>query len=56
MMMALDCTETAQVGYKGNFFTSRVMMHWHRLTREVVGLLSLEVLKKRISVTLSDMI
>lgn len=56
IMMASGCTEGVQVGYKGNFFTRRVMMHWHRVTRGVVELLSLEVLKKRINVTLSDMI
>jgi len=53
-MMALGCTEDVQVGYKGNFFTRRVVMHWHRLTRKVVESLSLEVFKKRINVTLSD--
>ena len=54
VMMALGCTEDVQVGYKGNFFTRRVVMHWHRLTRKVVESLSLEVFKKRINVTLSD--
>ena len=29
------------------FFTIRVMMHWHRLPREVVGAPSLDTLKVR---------
>lgn len=31
---------------RNNFFTARVARHWDRLSREVVELLSLEVLKK----------
>ena len=37
-------------------FSSRVVMHWHRLPSEVVKSLSLEVFKKRVSVALSDMV
>jgi len=39
-----------------NSFTERVVLHWHRLPREVVGSLSLEVFKNCENVTPSDMV
>jgi len=37
-----------------NFFFERVLWHWHRLPREVVGSLSLEVLQNCGDVALKD--
>ncbi|KFQ15004.1 hypothetical protein N330_11307, partial [Leptosomus discolor] len=39
-----------------NFFTERVVKHWNRLSREVNGLPSVEVFKRRVDVVLSDMV
>jgi len=39
-----------------NFFSERVVVHWHRLSMEVVELLSLEVFKECTDVALKDVV
>jgi len=39
-----------------NFFTQRVVKHWHRLLRDVVESPSLEISKRRVDVVLRDMV
>jgi len=39
-----------------NFFTGRVIKHWHRLAKEVVGSPSLGVFKRHVDVVLRDLV
>ncbi|KFO72745.1 hypothetical protein N303_04503, partial [Cuculus canorus] len=39
-----------------NFFTMRVVRHWHRLPREAVDALSLEMFKARLDGALGSLI
>ncbi|KFO70136.1 hypothetical protein N303_05379, partial [Cuculus canorus] len=39
-----------------NFFTMRVVRHWHRLPREAVDVPSLEVFKARLDGALSSLV
>lgn len=41
---------------RNNFFSKRVMMQWHRLPREVMESLPLQVFKKRVAMALRDMV
>ena len=38
------------------FFTQRVVMHWNRLPKEVVGAPSLEAFKARLDVALGSLV
>lgn len=39
-----------------NFFNERVIKHWNRLLKELVGFPSLEGFKRCVDVTLGDMV
>ncbi|KFU84646.1 hypothetical protein M959_03811, partial [Chaetura pelagica] len=45
-----------RLNIRRKFFTVRVVRHWHRLPREVVGAPSLEVFKARLDGALSNLI
>ena len=67
LFIRVCCDRTRRNGFKlkrerfrqdirKKFFTIRVVRHWHRLPREVVGALSLEIFKVRMDHPLSNLI
>ena len=50
------CHGRLRLDIRNNFFPERVVTHWHRLPKEVVESLALEVLKKHVDVAQRDMV
>ena len=48
--------ERFRLDIKRKFFTQRVVMHWNRLSKEVVDAPSLEALKARLDVALGSLV
>ena len=50
------CQERSRLDIREDFFSERLVMHWHRLPREVVKSLCLEVFKNHAGVALRDVV
>lgn len=55
-VVALRCIREVQFGYWAKLSLRQWLRHWHRLRREVVNSLYLEVLRKREDMAWRDMV
>lgn len=45
-----------RLDFRNHFFTERMVKHWNRMPREVIGSSSLEEFKRHVNVALKDIV